>query len=498
MIARCELRHGRRRKQLNRWLLAVWFLSCTRLPAAPEPNPPDPDQSPPSSSPDPAPETGPPGQPLADVPSLAQPPGRPVEAPLTTDRPASPPGPIDTTPSEVDPSLEERFRTRRSLNHVLYRDRRYRLLLNEASAALRRGDALEAIDLLAEVSAAEEDVFVWEESSGRPISARRACARIVTGLPPHQRDCFERHRGAAASAQLEIARANRSSADLLAVVRRYPGTDSAAQAARSVAAQLLDCGRTVESAALWRQVLESTEWRELTPYEQRQVAYVAEQTNDATLAIHAAGVNEELNATGVRTDALTVKGRPGSRDALAGLAVRSRSPRHWTSPNGSVDGSRRESGTPPYYQPIWSAIPRLAESDDTSDSISSIQPPTGMMDTADRRDGNRSVVEWLRSRQENDEPVMTALSPVVVGEQVIVRQIQHVVARDLATGRVVWRHSCLTCLDGCEAQFAGENPAFNQTCAENALLGTISSDGQRLYLIDGLREVPIRGSASRG
>lgn len=458
----------------------------------------------------PEPDGGPPGPPPA-----ARTPDRPPDRPLPARDPPPPPPDAQRPPRPERPApklvslqldvplSDEEFAVRRGLNHVLYRDQRYRLLLDQAQAALSRGDALTAAESLLQVLHAEEDVFLWEEAARRPVSARAAAERRLATMTPAQRDVYERYLTAAAEAALAAALASPRLEDLLRVSQRYPGTPAALRAERCAARLLFDAGRYHESARAWQRVLAEPQRIHLTPHDSLQAALAHSYAGDpGAAAVLLASVADQPLTLGGETRTL------GDWHArLASFAAEPRHPlesrqEHWLTPAGSPRGGQPRTASLPYHVPLWSSLAGPPEAGDPAtpavgeesllhwqllngESLSSSAP--------DQRPTEEAVRQWLQARLAAGEPVLTAVTPLVVSHQVIVRDLEGVVARDLFTGRRLWRYDCETSLAGLAAARESALPdpvAFNQHCAENTLLSTLTSDGERVFLIDHLAESP--------
>lgn len=522
MNALRERRQGWRCESVCRLGLPVWLLLSACCRGGPDPSPPDPvrsDPSPPPAAvaPDPLPDRPRPetvtdrnSRPVAaaEAPPDPAPGPRPAPAapaapaanvaPAVRERPASPPGLLPTTDAEPDPRLEAEFRSRRSLNHVLYRDRRYRLLIDEASQLLTRGESLAAFDLLLEIAAAEEDVFLWDDRSSQPVSARRLGNELLQRLPDAEQARYERYAGAAAAAALATALSTGDLDALLDVARRYPATAAGRRATRCVAMQLFDSGRVHESVALWRTLLTASTAAEITPGDRAHAALVAAAAGDANLsalaglapdaavAIHGVSYRLEEGQTRITQDwsqtaASAIQTAPG-----------------WTMPAGAVSGSRSDSGTAPYHIPLWSHALQAAASDPASSAASAWQLNVPVVEARDLDESRQAAERWYQTRLDDGEPPATAALPLVVGETVILREPRGLVGRNLQSGAIDWMHRCRTGLDGTplDDSDTASAPGYSQVSAENSLLLTLTSDGQRVYFIDDITETVLESPSA--
>ncbi|MFV0445296.1 MAG: PQQ-binding-like beta-propeller repeat protein [Planctomycetaceae bacterium] len=450
-----------------------------RLPDRPAESPPPPDAAPPDRPP------------RRNTP-LATPAAAPADA---ADRPASPTGPHDASPESANdsrPLTEAEFRSRRSLNHVLYRDRRYRLLLDQAQAALDAGEQLNAFDHLLELTAADEDVFIWEDHTGRPRSARQAGRDLLQHLSPTDRNRFDRYIGAAAQRELDAAIATQSLSQLQAAAGCYPSTAAGLTALRMTAVQLFDCGRMSASANAWRQLITTQGTSALANADRLRAALAAQATGDQALVQHLLESRPDPITVGGRTHSLQAWLNLHSSAAEPDIASGQSESPHWSLPLGDASGRRHSRGTPPYHVPVWSATIGTNAHDKLAAAEAATSPtlrPQGDWRITDPV----GITDWAASCTERGEVPASSSAPVVIGNAVITRESLSLVARSLATGRILWQHPCETDLSGSPA---GEAAPFSQACAENSLLQSLSTDGQRVYFLDGLSESRVAPSTA--
>lgn len=475
-------------------LLTGLWLGSTSL-AGPESFPPDPDG-------------GPPGPPPAARPPDRFLPARDPPPPLpNVDRPPRPerPDPRLFSPQLDVPLSDEEFAVRRGLNHVLYRDQRYRLLLEQAQAALTRGDALPAAESLLQVLQAAEDVFLWDDVSRRPVSARSMAERLVAAMTPVQRSVYDRYLRAAADAALAAALDSPRLDDLLHLPQRYPGTAAAWRAERCAARLLFDAGRYRESARAWRRLLAEPDQLPLTPDDYLRAVLAYSRAGDPEAAALLASVGDQTLTYAGETRTLSDWHARLAALGTANTDSLERREEHWLTPAGSPLGGQPRTTLLPYHVPLWSSRPGMPLAADAGTPVPAGDPAvdwqlltdeTRVASTPDQQPVEDSIRQWFQTRLAAGEPTLTALTPLVVSRQVIVRDWEGLIARDLFTGRRLWSYRCETSLGGLAAAARDigsplDSVTFNQSCAENTLLATLTSDGERVYLIDHLAESPV-------
>lgn len=424
-----------------------------------------------------------------------------LKPPVTADSPpASAPAP-STGDAPALLTVEER-----ALNEFLVRDRDYSVRLSDASRALAEGDTPEAIHALQTVLDAPVDVFVWTADGDRPSSARREASRRLRTLPADARDAYERLSGPEAG-QLWEACCRGETGRLPELLRRFPQTRAGGLALRAAAELALDRGEFAAAAENWRRLLED-------PYHARQLALSDRVRAQAALLLAGAARDPLPLRAGDELQLLTLAGttRPAGewvQRFVRGYGGDSQQPEmlraeDWPLPFGNARAHHSPCGSGPVSVPLWSAS-YLTE---TSAGDPSIVPvafnPEGAAD-----DPLPGVVDqWAAARREQRSPLASASFPIVVNGLIVVRDYDHVTARQLRTGDVAWRYAARSSLRQVVAarlDAAAESPspatagaadrpsavhAFDAAFAENSVLGMLSTDGARVYFVDDLQRAP--------
>jgi outer membrane protein assembly factor BamB/tetratricopeptide (TPR) repeat protein len=393
---------------------------------------------------------------------------------------------------------------------ILPTDRQAKRRLEAAADYIKAQSWGDAVRLLQQVLDAPEDGLVPVRRPGKPGaewgSARAEALRVLGSLPPQALEHYQVQFGAAAKARLEEARKESDPNLLDEVARRYPYTAAGLEALRLAASNRLDRGRFEEAAACFRLLLERQ------PDDRAAPATLFK----AALAFHLADDRAESEQTWQRLAARV--GPEGFR--LGGQVVRleqlrAEIDRFPVRPRRAGDvalfrGDARRSGEGAggiaYLDPLW-------------------QRPT-----ADHEATRDLVGRAVRAQEEATQPCLPGACPLLVGGKLIYRSYGGLCAVDPRTGTELWRAGLPASLDACLADpSAGKTvsvlawakqyaPGGTVTVAglgalggggvlggvnlgigggqtgptvyapplvfENTALGTLSSDGRRVYAID--------------
>ena len=253
-------------------LLAVGLLDNDRLLGQTPPDPAragspvlpnSPDESPPPRPPE-RPATSPPDKHTDSTNRPPRPQSRQSNTSLAktsrapSTQPGTSPGPL--SPDDQHAQLAAR---RRSLNHVLYRDRTYDRTLNDAHHRLSVGQDLECFRLIQEILNSTEDVFVWQPTHNSPQSVKKSVHELLGSLSPGQRDAFKRYSAGAGHAELQAAVRSQSVSHLVDVAVRHVGSDAGRDACMASIVALFDQGRFSDVTALashYSQCVPENQW----------------------------------------------------------------------------------------------------------------------------------------------------------------------------------------------------------------------------------------------
>lgn len=321
-----------------------------------------------------------------------------------------------------------------SLNPLLIRDRRHRLLLKRGRDALHAGEAVEAIGHLQALLDAPQDAFFWTIDSPSPFGAQSSAVRRLSDLTASDRQTYERLHGAAATQLLDRYEETYDRRVLFELMRRFGHTAAGRRAAVHELLVAVDCGRRA-LADEWARVLiaDIDHWRRLP--------------------------------TGIRERATDAISQQAAASAAGGT-------------------NRDEEVSPPFPAPLWSV--RF----DAPASTARGEPPRTASGPA--TDLTRSLHDWIADRMERRIPIATANQALLAAGTLIVRDFERVRAYELSTGRPLWSYPCgislaahaAATLDSEGSKSSSAATEFDALVACNPVLGRLAADSSRVFVLD--------------
>jgi outer membrane protein assembly factor BamB len=306
-----------------------------------------------------------------------------------------------------------------------------------------------------------EDVFLPVTRRGRDgeeitgaVSLRAETERLLAGLPRPGLEAYQALVGKRADQAL--AAAGGQAAALAAVVRRFPRTRAGTDAAAQLGAHHLDRGHFGLAAAYFDRALRSDDKPDPLRLFQAALAFRRAGERD-----RAEQVWKRLAAA---VDGINSGGREVPLEALE---------KELNRPAAAARELPAEALLP---EANW----RLAEH------------PTDP--------GAPWVAEAARRLEADSKPVLSPATPLLVGDKVVSRTLRGVRAVDLKAGRTAWESPSPLALDALardpaahghvglwlDSYLAGQPGVL----LENTVLGTLSSDGRRVYAVDDLPVPP--------
>jgi outer membrane protein assembly factor BamB len=345
----------------------------------------------------------------------------------------------------------------------------------------------DAVRLLQSILNSPEDVVLKDEK-GRWVSVRYEANRILGEMPANGRQFYELEYGAQARAALKRALAAGDPKALAEVSLRFMHTEAGSEANQLLATYYLDQGSYIQAALCFERLLARPGQLEaLPPLVLYKAALAFERSGDAR------------NRDRVWNELLRKLDRPGEpplppalarlgpqrlRASLAlkqlGGAVRSRF--DWPMFLGSVDRAAVAEGGAPFLEPRFQA-------ETVYENLT------------------RS---WLEQATRSRGPILSGFHPLTVGDKLLYRSYLGVHCVDLkssgaANASLVWEWKTDVSLDDLVRSRQTYDPT-NQTIMQwvtqnylgvaptllydNTTLGTMSTDGRYLYLIEDLAVPP--------
>jgi outer membrane protein assembly factor BamB len=374
------------------------------------------------------------------------------------------------------PNAEPTVPTTPEATFHLNNDSNLRRWLKDGRARLDAGQISEGLSLWQRILDRGDDGFVRLRSDGPWLEVRYEVLRGLSELPPSQQATYERLVGGSARQLFQHCLESGRPVFASETLRRYFHTAAGCDAAKWLASRWLDQGEARLAARLLERLLAEPAHRErVTPALLVQAAVAQRLAGNEPLArdlfaklgetrVRLAG--EERSARELVEQLVARRGEP---------AVRSSRSREWLAAGGGFGRSALSSGSIPWLQPLW---PPLALSHDRS-----------------------AIREWLASQDDDHtQHLAVAAEPLIVRGQLVVREINGLVALDLRTGRRLWRYPSPLAqgewVSRMMAQLGETNRlgAFQDIVVTNSACRTLSSDGRHVFAIDVLpTEPPKRG-----
>jgi outer membrane protein assembly factor BamB len=341
----------------------------------------------------------------------------------------------------------------------------------------------EVLAFLQGVLARDEDSFLERTGDDHEQRGLKATARQLIGeLPPEGYDAYELLHGATARRQLEAAIVAGDRDALAKVVRQYFHTSAGYEAALVLAEMEADQGHRLAAAELYRELIETPRAAaRLEPQLSVGAALnllLAGQPDDAASVVRAI-VKAKPSAP------LTIAGKEttlpaGSADPIAWLSgfagqlqVATASDVSWLTLHGDPSRNSQSTGGRPHLRPRWEA--RI------------VNEPTVESFLSGRSDDfvQRGIVEIPGAR------------PIAVGDIVVMRTPENIVAIDWKTGKRIWESrdeqelqpdlAAAEPTAGNERdQWTAQGKPLEDRVWHDALVTSLSSDGKRVFVVRGL------------
>jgi outer membrane protein assembly factor BamB len=355
--------------------------------------------------------------------------------------------------------------------------------IERAKDRIAEGEYSQSLRFLDEVLAGAQDSFIPVGDTGEHRGLKEIANALIRDLPPEGRKFYESTYGPAARRKLNEALASGDVAALRAVVWQYFYTPAGREAAMQVAQLEADAGKHLSASLLFEELLKSNVAAEqfnpqLTLLAAKSRIALGEVDKASELLaslnvlraspIEIAGREELL--TSVAKDPLgwyeRVIGKPSTTEAS--------SVDQWLTSRGDAARNGHTLGGLPHVRVRWEA--RL---------LSHPQFET-IFD------------EFWNTLVQRNQALPAAGVPLAIGDTIIATTAQNVIAIDFRTGKRIWQtqpqriseFEQLLNFAGDTATFdANVQPAqsFARRLWEDYLYNSVSSDGERVFVIRDLR-----------
>ena len=378
--------------------------------------------------------------------------------------------------SEID------YRRQRVVNQTLYRLPDQCLLLERFEHHLAKDNLVEASELYQQLLDLPHDSFVWRGHEIR--SLRQETLAAFEQHPRLWKVYTELHGKAAEQVEGAVSEERRRQ-----VARRYYHTAAGFQAMTELAGIAWDRGELDTAAHLWGLLLGSRfHASRITARQLEQVTVVAELARDEKLqaAVERFFTRQQpADGRGART---LVSDTEGLRERID-LAMRSAIP-IWRHPHQDGMDQGWSEHTPPVSKPAWGISRMLFNAEESS--LGSLAEHSLRL----------SLELWATQQHEQLSPELTSLFAVVAGDVLVFRDLEAVHAVSIASEpfedgmvskRPLWRFSSNSPLADAVTYesdpFTGvttNHPSVDRMHLANSLTGSLTTDGQRVYFIDGI------------
>ena len=386
----------------------------------------------------------------------------------------------------------------------LYSNRTLSRGIERARDRIASGEYSQAIRFLDEVLADEQDSFVAVSGANAYAGLKRTANSLIRELPPDGMELYQSMFGPLARKRLREASAAGNFDDVRSVVRRYFYTSAGLEAALLLAQHHADVGQHRSAALLYQRLLDTPRAVEILD---PQLSLLAAQS---WLAL-----GEQRRASELLSKLVASQGKQGLRVMIAGqehkisgeplqwYADEVGMPRQidkslekeWLVAGGNTARNGRSKGGLPHTRVRWQAR---------------------LLNRPQFEEVYAEIVDSLDQRQ---KPLLTAGTPLAIGNTIIASTAHNVVAFDFQTGKRIWQTEPQRVSEfdqllslGDEHSQIDSNVELAQLFARRIwndyLYNSLSSDGQRVFVIRDLTlanlaepaiwAIPIRGGGLPG
>jgi outer membrane protein assembly factor BamB len=410
-----------------------------------------------------------------------------VRAQTRTPRSEPEVAPQGEPPVEVSPE-EPSVREQRMLRQSVFRDRSVQCALENAESALHASEANRAVEKLQQVLDQPGDHFIWVESEHRLTSARRRAIELLSRADGKTREFYDWAYAAEAQRLLERGRSASDPAAVGEVARRFFHTAAGFEATNWLATRWLDRGEYAFAVRAWKLLAAD-------PCHRKRL-------NEAILKKLEAA--ERLSGAASRADQYQVNRPPESNPAGAGPGRRGARTVDLSSLDEDAISDQRLANRRVTQASFLSFAPHEGDDSNGASAIPYMTPTwrVGLIDPGTPYCSE--IADLLRhweaqSSQRDDKRAIAVQSALVVGSAIMVRDYAGFRALDVNSGRELWKYGPATSMARALAQSeqarsghdsngsreSGPDPLM-AAYAANSILGTLTTDGRRLFAIDSM------------
>ena len=367
--------------------------------------------------------------------------------------------------------------------------REYVRPLQKAEEAIAEGELAEAVDLLGQILSDEtiEDYFLPAPGGGGNwLSLKARALTILNQLPPRGRELFELKFGIEAQQMLSLAVAERDIDAIAKISHNYFHTKAGYEATVLLGRIYLDQGRYFSAIRSFQRIVESpAAVDQYTPHIQVLLATSWLASGELARA------EEVLASLPERELRLLVQGEPVDLSEVEGKAFEWLQTQLGKLPSLNLVAQNN-------WMMFRGNAQRTAQSTNGFPLLMNAWQTPAVLDANDR-----SLIDRLQGGlTEGMKPTIPAISPLAIGDYVIMRTPEYMVGVELKTGLRKWFYPWDR-----EAEIATDSVSGNVASANNPretqlkermwldnIYGQPSSDGRQVYFVD---DLPFRLSGSQ-
>ncbi|TWT79068.1 Outer membrane protein assembly factor BamB [Planctomycetes bacterium CA13] len=325
-----------------------------------------------------------------------------------------------------------------------------------------------------------QDFFLDADGAGSPKLARESlfhrARQILSSLPRQARDTYQLRYGPLARKMLDDASASRDWETVAAVRRMYLHTEAGYDASLLLAKRDLFAGRPLSASLMLDEFVNSAD--------------AIARTGESVKVLHAEAchlANREFDPSDVTIDTVTIHGKSETLPAQEELA-------NWLD-------SRFQDGRDMDVEDInYAMFGDKPHRNDRSIGESPLANERWTLDTTASPRQTRTIRQLASRMVSSGQLPPPSWTPIRVGKQLLMRTTERLVGVDFTTGKRVWMYPWFST----EKYFDTETIDFDSIPGEeqvNEMLsqrvwndlpyGQITSDGQRVFMLDDLGKIEM-------
>lgn len=381
--------------------------------------------------------------------------------------------PVQAAPAPAQDSLDAQFD-----DLFLMPDRSHLQWMRRAETLIEAQQYTDAVRFLSQILESDSDYFIRSPGGTTFLSFKGQAEDMIGKLPEAGIDAYERLFGSLAEKQLRAAVASGKTDELVECARRYFHTPAGARATWLLGQYFLDHGQPLSAATTFQRLKHNAFANDLEPQLSLSLSIALWRTgreDEATQSAKQLSVqfpNASFEMAGRRFPVLGPNDRvldwlanAGGRLATATSAINT----HWLLPQGCPAGAPVVNADRPVSVPRWSL------------------PTSNQSETLKQ-------LARLQTEYASQTPPIAALPsaiPLAVGDYVLVRTLDSLVAVDVKTGKRVFPISLESGPDAraiSDSVFTTDESVMDLVALEQRLLddqsySKITSDGEAVYFV---------------